>query len=740
MKIWLLTSETGLVRGGGIGRYIENSARLLARAGHEVEVFCGAAFDRVEEPEARLRIHYFRESWRTSAPRRGDQPHSTHPAFPYNTVHYWVAYSWQMAREVEKRVALEGAPDIIECQEYNAVGYYVQEDRLQKAEYLKSTCFIVTLHSPDFLLQAVNGHNAHALPAYWRGWMERQSIVRADALLCPSEWLAQAVRVAMGVLPPLEVIPCPLDPGRSGGRFLSATRKAARKRLLYVGRLETRKGVLKLVTACKDMWNKGHDFELWLVGADQPLAEPGETMWTRLKSLVAAEVRRGRLRWLGARAHETLPSIRARCDAQIVPSLWENFPYSAMEALQDGCPVLASNAGGQALMVGDDAGGWVFSWDEDGGFTRAMEAFLASTPGQLRARGKAGRARIEALCAPEAITIRRIQAFERFRREMSPRAQYRFHMPEGAPPERLFGASPDEAPGVTVVIPHRNAGEWVEGAVQSALANGALCAAILVVDDGSTDPASLAKLDSLEQRHAPLLQVLRGPNAGLPAARNRGAFAARTTFLAFIDADDRMEGPFLERATHILERHANVALVYSWVQYTGASRKVFPAWDMGMPYLLAHNQLIPVCVLRRQAYLQCGGMDETMRDGLEDWEMWIRLYAAGGRGVAIAECLARYTVRPDSMYQGIGDPLWLRIAEGIRARHAALVEAFGRDLILLMEANGSPLQWHHPAEWTPWHLPNKRARWAWRKIAILYRVAVAWMVRMGKVFNSKVRP
>jgi glycogen(starch) synthase len=709
MKIWLLTSETGNIRGGGIGRYIEHTARVLARSGHEVTVLCGAEAAAVKRPEERLTVRLFRERWRTSAKREAKQFRSQHPAFPYNTVHYWMAYAWQMAREVEALVAEEGPPDCIEAQEYNAIATYVMEDRLQRSGYLAETTILLTLHSPDFLLQSVNGQDSYAFPAYWRGWMERQAIIRADALLCPSTWMAARVREEMGVQLPIEIIPCPMDPDYSP-EMHPLPRGAQRTReLLYVGRLEPRKGVLRFLQTCDQMWRKGRPFVVTLVGADQTLAGSEETVWQHLRRVYPEHVRSRRLRWHGACAHEDLAAIRSRADAQIVPSLWENFPYSAMEALQSACPLIASDAGGQAEMVEDGRSGWLFSWEEPDSLERSMEAWLAATPAELDCIAEGGRKRIQELCDPWKIARRRVDHLQRLR-ALRLQPEYRFYEPAGTPQARVFLSEAAEVDAVTVVIPHRNAGRWLEGAVLSALASQGEDVRVIIVDDGSDDPASVAVLGSLEQSMAPRVRVIRMARAGLAAARNRGVEAADTAIVALLDSDDRLEPGFIERAVSVLRRHPNVALVYSWVQYTGDSTGVFPAWDLSLPYLLAHNQLIPICAIRRQAYLACGGMDETMCEGLEDWEMWIRFYAAGGRGVSLAHGLARYTVRSDSMYQQINDNQWLRIAEGIRARHAPLVERFGPELILLMESNGSPRRWHHPAVWTPWHLPKAPQR------------------------------
>jgi hypothetical protein len=53
--------------------------------------------------------------------------------------------------------------------------------------------------------------------------------------------------------------------------------------------------------------------------------------------------------------------------------------------------------------------------------------------------------------------------------------------------------------------------------------------------------------------------------------------------------------------------------------------------------------------VRRDALLAVGGFDETMRQGCEDWELWIRLTARGYRGTILKEVHFLYRQRPDSM-------------------------------------------------------------------------------------------
>ena len=65
--------------------------------------------------------------------------------------------------------------------------------------------------------------------------------------------------------------------------------------------------------------------------------------------------------------------------------------------------------------------------------------------------------------------------------------------------------------------------------------------------------------------------------------------------------------------------------------------------------LLDANTVNGAALVRRSAVEAVGGWDETMRDGLEDWDFWITLVERGYRGDIIPEILFRYRQRQDSM-------------------------------------------------------------------------------------------
>ena len=80
------------------------------------------------------------------------------------------------------------------------------------------------------------------------------------------------------------------------------------------------------------------------------------------------------------------------------------------------------------------------------------------------------------------------------------------------------------APRITVVIPCYNLGQYLDEAVGSDQAQTCRDWEIVVVDNGSTDPATRARLDAA---HWPGTRILREPHRGLAAARLRALFLSR---------------------------------------------------------------------------------------------------------------------------------------------------------------------------------------------------------------------
>lgn len=185
----------------------------------------------------------------------------------------------------------------------------------------------------------------------------------------------------------------------------------------------------------------------------------------------------------------------------------------------------------------------------------------------------------------------------------------------------------------SVIIPCFNYGRYLMEAIDSARAQTIGNVEVIIVDDGSSDPATIALLDSLA--HDTSLTIIRQANAGLPAARNAGLAVAGGEFICCLDADDTLDRTYLECCIAALESDHSLGFAYSHARLFGDEDGLWRTQHFDLHAARRHNNVAVVGVFRRDDASALGGYDATMTKGFEDWEFWLRLASAGRRGFCI---------------------------------------------------------------------------------------------------------
>jgi glycosyltransferase involved in cell wall biosynthesis len=194
---------------------------------------------------------------------------------------------------------------------------------------------------------------------------------------------------------------------------------------------------------------------------------------------------------------------------------------------------------------------------------------------------------------------------------------------------------------ISVVVPLYNKSTEIRRALASVHAQTCRPVEIIVVDDGSTDGSAdvVAQLSGVY----PLLHLVRQPNAGVSAARNRGVALARGAIVALLDADDAWMPWHLESVARLSGRYPHCdVFAGAYVIRTGRGADRLPALR-GMRrsegnddailedyFTLASRSDPPLCsssvAVTRHAIEQIGWFPVGVAQG-EDLLTWARLAA-----------------------------------------------------------------------------------------------------------------
>jgi glycosyltransferase involved in cell wall biosynthesis len=218
----------------------------------------------------------------------------------------------------------------------------------------------------------------------------------------------------------------------------------------------------------------------------------------------------------------------------------------------------------------------------------------------------------------------------------------------------------------TAVVACFNYGAYLREAVDSLLEQEGGAPHVVVVDDGSTDPATHTAFDALPAE----VEVVRQANAGVVAARNAGLARARTPYVLFLDADDRLAPGALRTLRQALADHPEAGFAYGHHRFFGAwnADMRFPQYD---PLRLLDRHLVGLTTLaRRELFDDTGGFDAAF-EAFEDWELWLNALAHGHRGVRVDAVTLEYRRHGESKVGG-DRHAYRRMRRRLRQKHAAL--------------------------------------------------------------------
>jgi glycosyltransferase involved in cell wall biosynthesis len=234
----------------------------------------------------------------------------------------------------------------------------------------------------------------------------------ADAVIAPSRAtaleLARDYGCAVAAVIPNGVLAPGGDAAPGAARSIDAELT-----VLYVGRLRTRKAVAVLLEAMSALGRRRPDLRLVIAGDGEQGAA--------LRRRAAQPDLQGRVEFLGSLPRATIAEWYRRAAVLCLPSTYEGFPVTIVEAMAAGLPVVATRVAGVPEAVEEGRTGLLVPPEEDEALAAALEALLEDI--DLRRRmGRAARTVFERRFTIDVVTAAHLALYEQITRKQEERA------------------------------------------------------------------------------------------------------------------------------------------------------------------------------------------------------------------------------------------------------------------------------------------------------------------------------
>lgn len=393
MNICLVSGQYPPENGwGGVATYTYYMATALRRLGHRVFVIAHMV---------------------GNAPSRVVRDGITILRVKRGNVHYYIAHLGLRMFElpaltsvVEGQLAVTRAVRFLERTEGLDIVEYA--DSYAPGLWHKWFCrspYVVRLHIPSFVYDEFYG------PSRLRKLlirMERLCLDRASLVVSPSHFLASEAAARFGLKGKLiHVVPNPIDtdefrPPCEGSKDSNT--------VLFAGWLSRLKGIDTFARAIPLILSRFPETQFLIAGQETSATEDRACRTEVLDDYLRERGVNGRVKWLGFVPHDQLPSLYKQAQICALPSRWDNFPYTCLEALSCGKAVVASNVGGLPDLVSNRENGILVSSDDPQALADGITHVLGNRAKAIE-YGVAARAKAEANYGMEKVGMEMLRLY-----------------------------------------------------------------------------------------------------------------------------------------------------------------------------------------------------------------------------------------------------------------------------------------------------------------------------------------
>jgi glycosyltransferase involved in cell wall biosynthesis len=627
-----------LFRNGGIGTHNWLLAEALAAAGWKVVVlYCGDVDDTGN-------LSYCRRLWNAKGialAHLGEFEGPAEDKVACGLIGSIDRHSLHVRRAVEQLDAIHHF-DLIEFAEWTGSGFRTIQARTMGTA-LPAARVIVKLHSSSQWCREGNRQWLIGSDDLIGDYFERYSFEHADFQLSPSRYMLDyAAGIGWNVRRDARVVPyCYPASAREIRKH-----DAAAPELVFFGRLEPRKGLKLFLQVAQSLPPQvpvaflGKELQVEGIPAGQLIAQ----MLTGRPFDLQMQFDR----------EQALAYLNAGNRIAIIPSLIENYPFTVLECAANGIPFLAANVGGIPEIVSDRGLQEALLFEPTVRALREkLETYLAASPTTRHHY----LARMHEICNSERNHAAVCQSYTELLRRPAMIRVDSFAASATASARAVLPATVAEQPLVSIVVPFYNMGAYLPETLASLAAQDYPRTDVIVVNDGSSDPFSLAVWSQMQAQY-PQFRYMTQDNQGLGGARNTGLAAAKGEFFLPVDADNIARPDMVRRFVCALQLNPDVSvatchfLAFEESADIAAGKFVYAYRPCGGPFVAAalRNVYGDANAMSRTAALRSVGGYETDKDTTcEDWEMYVKLAGRGHCIDVVPEYLFYYRHRPASL-------------------------------------------------------------------------------------------
>ncbi len=343
LRICLVSKEYPPSGSGGIANYVHLLAHGLVEAGHEVSVIAGPA-DYGSMTPSDSNAPQAPELYRVENRRLALPPPIRRKA---RGIWRQLERSWAVDRKIARLERTQGPFDVVEMPNWGAEGLcYSLHPRAP---------LVIRLSTPLAQVSLLKDGRSDRLGLRLACFLEALPARRAAYIIANSRFIAQycteLYRIPSAELEVIsQGIPVPISPP------VERQTKVGTVTVLYVGRLEKRKGIDRLLHAIPRVIREAPCCRFVIVGDDIGEAPQGMSYRDYFESF-ASPAAHAATTFLGYVEESELSQLYADCDVFVAPSLSESFGLIYLEAMARAKPVVAFHTGGVPEVVAHNRNG-----------------------------------------------------------------------------------------------------------------------------------------------------------------------------------------------------------------------------------------------------------------------------------------------------------------------------------------------------------------------------------------------